>query len=235
MKASIKNKKEVAKGTLLVEFDTSPGEFKFEPGQYFFVSLIKPPYNDSKGERRHFTIVNSPNEENTLSFATRIRDSAFKKSIAELPVGTVVEVGPIDGEFTLPKDKDKKYVFLAGGIGITPFVSMLRYIREERLNYDITLIYSNRDRESTAFLEELQEISRDNPNIKLILTMTEDPDWVGERRKVNAGFMKEYLTGPETYYYMVAGTPGMVDAMKKVLKTAEVSGSNIKTENFPGY
>src|SRR5215218_5286803 len=208
--AQIKEKREVAKGTLLVVFDLLGQEVDFLPGQYFWVTLLDPPYDDEKGPRRHITAVTSPNEKGVLGLATRLRDSAFKRSLAELPLGAEVEVEPPKGSFALPDDTSRPFVFVAGGIGITVFRSMLRYIREQGLPYRVTLIYSNRDRASTAFLDELRELERALPAFRLILTMTQDPGWDGEGRKVDANLVKEYLGDDlSEYTFMVAGPPGM--------------------------
>ena len=115
-----------------------------------------------------------------LGLCTRLRDSAFKRSLAELPVGAEVDVEEPKGSFLLPEDTDQQYVFIAGGIGITVFRCMLRYIAEEKLPYRITLVYSNRDRESTPFLDELVELEQAIPNLEVVLTMTDDPAWDGE-------------------------------------------------------
>ena len=158
MQAKVKEKREVAKGTLMVVFDLLGEEVDFTPGQYFWVTLLDPPYEDDKGPRRHISVVTSPNDRGVLGLATRLRDSAFKRSLAELAVGADVEVEQPKGNFLLPEDASQPYVFIAGGIGITVFRSMLRYIAEEGLPHRVTLVFSNRDRESTAFLDELQEL-----------------------------------------------------------------------------
>lgn len=146
MQARIKEKQEIAEGTLMVTFDLLGAEVDFSPGQYFHVTLPDIGYQDDKGLRRHITAVTSPNERGVLGLATRIRDSAFKRSLRELPVGAEVDVDQPKGDFVLPQDTSRPLVFIAGGIGITVFRSMLLYIREERLPYRITLVYSNRDR-----------------------------------------------------------------------------------------
>src|SRR4026209_453456 len=155
MRAQIKEKREVAKGTLMVVFDLLGEEVDFEPGQYFWVELLDPPYDDEKGPRRHISVVTSPNERGVLGLCTHLRDTAFKRSLAEMPVGAEVDVEQPKGSLLLPEDTDRHYVFIAGGIGITVFRCMLRYIAENKLPYRVTLVYSNRDRESTAFLDEL--------------------------------------------------------------------------------
>src|SRR4029453_14600950 len=142
MQAKIKEKREVAKGTLMVVFDLLGEEVDFRPGQYFWVTLLDPPYDDEKGPRRHISVVTSPKEHGVLGLCPRLRDSAFKRSLAELPVGTEVEVEEPKGSFVLPEETDRPYVFVAGGIGITVFRSMLRYIAEGGLPYRVTLVYS---------------------------------------------------------------------------------------------
>jgi ferredoxin-NADP reductase len=236
MRAQIKEKREVAKGTLLVTFDLLGGEVDFSPGQYFFVTLPDVGYQDDKGLRRHITVVTSPNEKGVLGFATRMRDSAFKRSLGELPVGTEVEVESPKGNFVLPENASRPLVFVAGGIGITVFRSMLRYIREERLPYRVTLIYSNRDRESTAFLDELREIEQALPDLRLILTMTQDPGWEGETRKVDGEFVKDYLDDDlNRYRFLVAGPPAMAEGVQQALEEAGVQDENVIAERYSGY
>jgi len=180
--------------------------------------------------------VTSPNEKGVLGFATRMRDSAFKRSLAELPVGTEVQVEPPRGSFALPDDTSRPLVFVAGGIGITVFRSMLRYIREERLPYRVTLIYSNRDRESTAFLDELRELEQSLPDFRLILTMTQDQGWDGETRTIDAQFFRDYLGEDlNEYTLLIAGSPLMVEGMQKALAAAEADDENVIAERYSGY
>src|SRR3954468_12302459 len=125
MQATIKEKREVAKGTLFVTFDLGGEDVDFGPGQYFWVELLDPPYDDEKGARRHISVVTSPPERGVLGLCTRLRDTAFKRSLAELELGDEVEVEEPKGSFLLPEDTSVRYAFLAGGIGITVFRCML--------------------------------------------------------------------------------------------------------------
>ncbi|MGZ8705948.1 MAG: ferredoxin--NADP reductase [Gaiellaceae bacterium] len=236
MRAVIKEKREVARGTLLVIFDLLGREVDFEPGQYFWVTLIDPPYEDEKGPRRHISVVTSPNERGVLGLCTRMRDSAFKRSLAELAIGTEVDVEEPKGSFLLPEDTDQRYVFIAGGIGITVFRCMLRYIAEEQLQHRVTLIYSNRDRESAAFLDELLELEQANPNLQLVLTMTDDPAWDGESRRIDAELLHDHL-GEElqSLTYLVAGPPAMVEGVVGTLQAAGVPEERIRPDRFSGY
>ncbi|MBN2459750.1 FAD-dependent oxidoreductase [Candidatus Woesearchaeota archaeon] len=236
MKASITDKKEIAKGTLLVEFELYGTKAYFKPGQFCSVKLLNPPYTDEKGSQRIFSIVSSPNEKGSITIATRVSGSAFKRSLAELSAGSEVEISDAMGEFTLPEDKDKQVVFITGGIGITPFMSMLRYVQEQKLDYKITLIYSNRDKDSTAFFDELAMMSREmKKNFRLVMTMTDDGEWQGEKQRIDAKFIKDYVKGIDNSIFMMAGPPGMVDEMVKTLKGMGVKEENIRTDSFAGY
>jgi ferredoxin-NADP reductase len=113
---------------------------------------------------------------------------------------------------------------------------MVRYIAEEHLPYRVTLIYSNRDRESTAFLDELMELERELAGFRLVLTMTDDPIWDGESRKIDAQFFEEYLEGDlNQYTFLVAGPPGMTEAMEEALGEAGVKDENVIAEGYTGY
>jgi ferredoxin-NADP reductase len=236
VEAKIMEKREVARGTLFVSFDLLGEQVSFRPGQYFWVTLIDPPYDDEKGPRRHISVATSPNERGVLGLCTRIRDSAFKRSLAELPVGTLVDVEQPKGDFVLPEETDRPYAFVAGGIGITVFRSMLKYIAEERLEHRVALLYSNRDRESAPFLDELRELDDANDNIRVILTMTEDPKWGGETRRLDANVMRDHLGAElDAYTYLVAGPPPMVEGIVEELKNAGVADEHVLPDRFSGY
>lgn len=236
MRARIKEKQEVAKGTLLVTFDLLGEEVDFRPGQYFFVTLPSVGDEDEKGLRRHITVVTSPNEKGVLGFATRMRNSAFKRTLRELPVGSEVEVEPPKGKFALPEDPSRPLVFVAGGIGITVFRCMLRYIAEERLSHRVTLVYSNRDRESAAFLDELLKLERENSNLELVLTMTDDPDWEGESRRIGPELLRDRLRERwQELMYLITGPPAMVDGVVETLKGAGIPEKQLLPDRFSGY
>jgi|SRR5581483_1130051 len=236
MRATIAEKREVARQTLMVVFDLLGQEVDFRAGQYFWVTLLDPPYDDEKGPRRHISVVTSPNERGVLGLCTRLRDSAFKRSLAELPVGTEVDVEHPKGDFLLPDETDRPYVFLAGGIGITVFRCMLRYVDEEELPHRITLVYSNRERDSAAFLDELEDLERRNPRFRLVATMTEDPGWPGETRRIGPELLRDHL-GEDlaAYSYLVAGPPGMAKGVVSMLGEAGIPEERVRSDSFSGY
>jgi ferredoxin-NADP reductase len=235
VRATIKEKREVAERTLLVTFDLQGERFEWEPGQYFWVELLDPPHDDERGPRRHITIVTSPTEE-APGLCTRLRDSGFKRSLAELPVGSRVEVEEPKGDFVLPEATDRAYVFIAGGIGITVFRCMLRYIHDKGLPHRVILVWSNRDRAGAAFLDEVGELERSNPNLDVVLTMTKDPEWKGESRHVDESMLRDHLDDElGSYTYFVAGPPDMAVGVGDMLKSAGVPEEQVRVGKFSGY
>jgi ferredoxin-NADP reductase len=235
MRATIKEKREVAKGTVLAVFDLGGEEVDFRPGHYFWVELPDRGHSDEKGLRRHISVVTSPTERGVLGLATRMRDSAFKRTLAELEVGDEVDVEHPKGSFVLPEDTSGEYVFLAGGIGITVFRSMLRYIADTGAPYRVTLVYSNRDRESTAFLDELGELEARIPGLRVVLTMTQDEGWDGETRHIDADMLRDHLGSLDRYVFLVAGPPDMAKGVEQMLKDAGVDEERVLADSFSGY
>lgn len=231
MIARIKERAEVAKGTLQVTFDLAPATVSFKAGQFFTLTLPNPPYTDERGNRRFFSIANSPNQNDMFVIATRVRDTAFKRSLREMPLGSDVEIGPIAGRLVLPADLSRPLAFIAGGIGIVPFISMIRWAAEEHLPANITLLYANRNREVAAYLDELGA----TPGLRLITTMDGDPAWPGEKRIITAQFIKDYVADPQACRWMIAGPPGMSEALSAALQEAGVDKHNIQIERFIGY
>jgi ferredoxin-NADP reductase len=234
MRATVKEKREVAKGTLMVLFGVD-GYPAYRPGHYFWVELPNRGHDDEKGLRRHISLVTSPTESGVVGLATRLRDTAFKKTLAELEVGDAVEVEEPKGSFVLPEETDADYVFVAGGIGITVFRSMLRYVADKQLPYRITLVYSNRDRESTAFLDELPELERRIPGLRVVLTMTDDEGWDGERRRIDEAMLTDVLGDLSRYTFLVAGPPAMAEGVSQMLLAAGVAEDKVLSDRFSGY
>jgi ferredoxin-NADP reductase len=225
----------LAEGTLAFRFD-KPAGFVFKAGQAVVLELLDPPPGDGQ-KRRTFSLVSAPFE-STLAIATRMRDTAFKRALNALPEGASVKlVGPI-GQFTLA-DAARPAVFIAGGIGITPFMSMLRQAASDRSPQSLLLLYSNRRPEDAVFLDELQELERQNGNFRLVATMTAMSKsvrkWDGETGFVNADLIRRAVKGLVAPLYYVVGPPAMVVAMQDTLRSAGVAEDSILTEEFYGY
>jgi ferredoxin-NADP reductase len=228
---------EVADGTMAFHFER-PSRFDFKPGQSADVTLTRPPETDSEGNTRTLSIASSPYE-TQLMFATRMRDTAFKRSLKKIPLGTEVKIDSPMGSFTLHKNSAKPAVFLAGGIGITPFISIVRQADHDRLPHKLYLFFSNRRPEDTPFFEALQMLEKSNPNFRLICTMTEmtlsKQEWTGETGFINKEMLSRHLTSLQGSIYYAAGPPAMVTAMREMLVGARVDEDDIRTEEFAGY
>jgi ferredoxin-NADP reductase len=228
---------EVAEGTMAFHFE-KPSQLDFKPGQSADLTLSNPPETDGEGNTRTFSIA-SPPFENQFVFATRMRDTAFKRSLKKIPLGTEVKIDSPMGSFTLHKNSAKPAVFLAGGIGITPFLSIVRQADHDRLPQKLHLFYSNRRPEDAPFLDTLQMLEKSSPNFRLVCTMTEMPqskrEWKGETGLITQEMLSRHLTNLHGPIYYVAGPPGMVAGMRKMLVAAHVDEDDIRTEDFAGY
>src|SRR5215475_5409232 len=169
--ATLLNRVEVAEDNMAFHFEKPPG-CKFRPEQSSDWTLVNPPESDSEGNVRTFSIASAPFEDR-LMFATRMRETAFKRSLKKMPLATVVKMDSAMGSFTLHKNSAKPAVFLAGGIGITPFSSIVRQADHDRAPHKFYLFYSNRRPEDAPFFEVLQNLEKTNPNFRFIATMTE--------------------------------------------------------------
>jgi ferredoxin-NADP reductase len=146
----------------------------YKAGQFAFFD-IDGVYNDPKGPIRHFTISSSPSED-FIMLSTRIRDSPYKKRLASLEKGTKVKVRGPEGQFVFPEgvDYSKTIIFLSGGIGVTPFRSMIKYATDKQLPIKIIMFDSNKNKENVLFKKEFDDWANTNKNIKIIYTITEE-------------------------------------------------------------
>ena len=218
---------EVAEGTTAFRFE-KPAGFEFKAGQSANFVLLEPP-PEPNSARRTFSLASAPYE-NELVVATRMRDgSHYKRALKALPAGSKLRlVGPL-GNMTLHEDPARAAVFIAGGIGITPFRSMLRQAEQDRLGHRLYLAYSNRRREHAAFLDELQGLERRNPRFRLLAPMTDAEGMLDEEK------LKRFAGDTPSPVYYLAGPPAMVEAMKAILARNGVAADDVRSEEFFGY
>ena len=234
----LKKREEVAEGTMAFHFER-PAGFQFKAGQYFLLTLIDPAETDAEGNDRTFSIASAPFESD-LIVATRMRDSAFKRVLKTIPIGTEVNMEGPYGSFVLHNDASRPAVLLAGGIGITSVRSMILQAAREKLPQRIYLFYSNRRPEDAAFLEELQKMENENPHYRLFGTMTDmeksHQPWRGETGYIHREMIAKFIEDFSAPIYYVVGPPGMVGSMRSVLLArAGVSNEKIRAEEFAGY
>lgn len=225
------NKKTEAKNTVSYFFE-KPEDFQFEAGQYVYITLSKLNYPDERGDTRHFTIASSP-KENYIQLTTRLRgQSGYKKTLDELPIGSEVEARGPQGLLKLSKHSKliTNYIFLAGGIGITPFRSIIKDVLENNLGLNIHLIYSNSDSDF-IFKEELTKWHEENKNLKIDFI---DTSISGH---VNTQMLQKLIPTYDietTMFYAVGPNP-FVNAMEEMLEGMKIPEDSIKTEKFTGY
>ena len=231
------SRESVVEGTMMFTFNR-PNNFIYKAGQTIDLTLLNPPETDSEGNTRTFSLVSAPFE-NRLSVATRMRDTAFKRFLREAPVNTELELAGPYGSFTLHKDSSKPAIFLVGGIGITPFYSIIKTASIGKLPHKMFLFYSNRRPEDAAFLGQLSALQNENPNYKLIATMAEmeksKTEWNGETGFITKEMINKYFRYTTESIYYSAGPPQMVAAMRKILTDMGVDEDNFRTEEFSGY
>ncbi len=237
MTVHLQRREELAHGTMAFHFDR-PAGFSFKPGQAIDLILSDPAVSGTESARHAFSIVSAPHE-GELVVATRMRNSPFKDALARLPISAPVQLEGPFGSLTLHNKLDRAAVFIAGGIGITPFVSMLRHARASARQQRLVLLYSNRRPEDSAFLSELQRLEGDNPNFRLVATMTQMGEsrlhWTGETGKIDEALLKRVAANLARPVYYVAGPPAMVGAMRDTLERAGVDSDDIRSEEFYGY
>lgn len=231
------DRKEVAAGTMSFHFEKPEG-VAYKPGQYALFTLIDPPYTDIKGNTRAMSIASAPSEDE-IAIAMRMSDSAFKRSLKEIEIGSEVEMqGPL-GHLHLESDDTRPIVFLAGGIGIVPFRSMLAEMKNKNgFSRKCTLLYSNRHPEDATYLEELLGFAEDE-NVSVIFTASSAgenyPEWSYERGRINQEMVAKYVSNPTECVYYIVGVPQMVKAMQDILFEMGVPAEQVMIELFGGY
>src|SRR5215510_4470278 len=205
----LNERRDVADGTMAFHLE-KPAGFQFKAGQYMNVTLIDPPETDDEGNTRSFSIASAPLEAD-LVFASRMRNTAFKRTLKTVDLNRELRISGPFGSFTLHTNASRPAVFLVGGIGITPFRSIILQATKDKLAHKLYLFYSNRRPEDAAFLEELQKAEQNNPNYKFIGTMTQMQKsrlpWPGEIGFINQEMLTKWITRLQGPIYYSAGPP----------------------------
>lgn len=198
-------------------------KINFQPGQYLELTLpqAKP---DSRGSRRYFTIASSPTENNIL-FGIKFypHGSSFKKQLSQLPIGSSLLAGQLAGDFLLPNDSSQKLVFIAGGIGITPFRSMVKYLQDTNQSRDIVLLYSNKTDAEAVYKDIFTH------GIKAIYVATET------QGRISSEFIQQQIPDFKERKFYLSGPHSLVKAFEENLGGLGVGRQNIVTDFFPGY
>ena len=236
-KTRLQRREEIADGTMAFHFE-KPGDFVFKAGQFGDFTLINPVETDAEGNTRGFSLASAPYED-TLMFATRMRDTAFKRVLRTMEIGTEVSLDAPYGSFNIHNNSRIPAVFLTGGIGVTPVRSIVLQAAHDNLPHQIFLFYSNQTPEDSAFLRELIEAQQKNPNYTFVGTMTKIEKsarhWDSETGYITKAMLVKYIGDLSLPIYYIAGPAEMVTAMRQTLNVAGVDDDNIRTEEFSGY
>lgn len=228
MKLSLIEKKEVAPNTIVFVFQPAEPNFTWKAGQ-FLRYHIEDPDPDSRRNDRFFTISSSPLEKNIWLTTKFVPDdgSTFKRDLQKLNIGNTIEAKGPGGDFIV-EDPDKQYVFIAGGIGITPFRAIIKDLDLKKFPINVALLFANKIPE-VAFKDELEEIASRHPEFKIHYAI--DP------QKIDEHFLRSTISDLQSPIFYVSGPEPMVESLEKLLYKMGIpeSEDKVKRDYFPGY
>ena len=236
-KVKLKAREEIAAGTMAFHFEKPEG-FVYKAGQFADYTLINPSETDAEGNTRGFSLASAPYEDD-LMLATRMRDTAFKRVLKTMALGTELTLDAPYGSFTLHNNAAIPAVFVTGGIGVTPVRSIVLQALRGQLAQRIFVFDSNKRPEDAAFLDDLMKPHEKNPHYTFVGTMTamekSNREWHEETGHITKAMLSKYINDLTLPIYYIAGPRGMVAAMRKTLSESGVNDDNIRTEEFTGY
>lgn len=237
MKLNVKliKKEQIAEGTMAFHF-SKPEGFEFRAGQFADYTLIDSPETDAEGNTRGFSLVQAPFEPDLVA-ATRMRDTAFKRVLKNLAIGSELKLDAPYGDFNLHKTETTPAVFIVGGIGVTPVRSMIAQATHDKTAHRIVLLHASRTPAQSPLTADFERLARENPNFTYVKIATDSApdDWRGERGRVDACMVKKYVPDLGAPIYYLSGPEGMVRAMRQLLVGMQVNEDAIRTEEFAGY
>jgi ferredoxin-NADP reductase/Na+-translocating ferredoxin:NAD+ oxidoreductase RnfD subunit len=231
---TLKNKEAVGKNIWHFTF-TPDKKLQFAPGQYLEWTLGHEKV-DGRGNRRYFTIASSPTED-TIQLGVKFYEpsSSFKRTLLAMQPGNTIVAGQLAGEFTLPKDPKQKLAFIAGGIGITPFRSMIKDLIDRGEQRDAILFYSNRSEAEIAYRDVFNEAAQ-KINMKTVYIATGDGALnANSGNRLTADTIKKEIPDYGERMFYISGTRAMTNAFEKMLRDMDVPRARIKTDFFPGF
>lgn len=200
---------------------------EYLPGQFLTVELVR---GGKKASVHPFTISSSPTQD---ELAISIKQSGdFTKTIADTKPGDTAFIDYPYGIFSYLNFPSEKYVFIAGGIGITPFIAMLRHMRDTNTVRNVTLLWGNQTDADIAFRDELEALQKDMPNILVVHVMSRQEDFEGEKGFVTTALIKRYVPQVDDCEVFLCGPPKMMNNVRSSLRTLNVAPAAIHFERF---
>jgi ferredoxin-NADP reductase len=233
-KLKLLKRREIARATIEFIFD-KPDNLTFIPGQYAGFTLINPSETDAGGITRRFSMLSTPDDKH-IAIATRVQNSAYKRVLNAMTIGDEIKFAGPTGAFTLHEDVNVPAIFIAGGIGITPFYSMIQDATRQHSPREFILFYGNQTPNDSIYLHELQQLQDENKNFTLVATMANaDASWQGESGFITDSMIKKYVADITIPVFYICGSPAMVTALQETLVEMGIEEAKIKVEDFPGY
>ena len=208
-----------------------PAELNFKPGQFFFITI-------KQGEKElthHFSFSSSPTENEHFEFTKKLTDHEYSLALKASKVGDWAKIDAPYGQFTF-EGEHPKIALLAGGIGITPFISICKNATDMQLNSKITLFYGCRTEVDIAFHNELESMQQKNKNLRVHLIVTQaGPEWKGATGIITAEMIRQELPDYNENVFYTCGPPPMVKAMETIIESLGLTKEQMKQEYFTGY
>jgi len=208
-----------------------PAALNYKPGQFQFVTIKA----DGKELSKPFSISSSPTEKTHIEFTKKLSDSEFSTALKALKVGDWARIDAPYGKFTF-EGEHEKIGLLGGGIGITPFMGICKYCTDMRLNTKITLLYGNRTENDIAFRKELENMQKQNVNLKVVFILNEaSSGWKGTTGLINAEMIKKEIPDYKETVFYTCGPPVMVEIIEKLIEQLGLPKTQLNREYFAGY
>lgn len=217
-------KRIIAPKTLEIKIE-KPANFKFQAGQFCSLGILDEKFQDAKGSIRELSFSSSPNE-NLLTLALRMSNSAFKKNLDSISAGESLRLDGPYGNFTL--SKPKKCIFIAGGIGVTPILSILKTHKSNAILFNI-----NQTKSSDPYLNEIDKLIKSNSDLQLVNVYTRE--YKPENNSLSAELFQKHIKNISESHFYIAGSSSFVRFIKNVLLKLDVKSSQIRTEEFFNY
>jgi ferredoxin-NADP reductase len=236
MRIFLKERRQETDDVVSFIFDLRGQPFDYRPGQFVWYELDALAFPDPRGKRRHFTISSAPTERGIAMLTTKLRGSGFKETLRHAALPHELSVETPRGNFVIPDGETRPHIFIAGGIGITPYRSMLRYSADKRTPIHATLFYCNRTLREVVFRDEWPQLEAALPNFRLVHVLSEPEDnWTGETGRLDEALLKRHAPDFSDSLIWVSGPPPMVNAYADLFKQLGLADEAIKKDNFTGY
>ena len=208
-----------------------PPELIYKPGQYFMITIKQ----DNKELVHHFSFSSSPTEKEHFEFTKKFTDHEYSIALKAAKIGDWARIDAPYGQFTF-EGEYPKIAMLAGGIGITPFISIIKNACDKHLESKITLFYGCRTDGDIAFKEEFEKMQNENKNLKIVCIVNQPSnEWKGETGIITADMLKKILPDYNETVFYTCGPPPMVKAMETIIESLGLPKTQMKQEYFTGY